>query len=188
MILKERINIATLFLLPLIADSKTHDFFTLTNNLCLERNSSPFVNVYIGDISKPFWDNHIFVLYDNSTNKTDYMLLRKELRELPSYCSDYDVIIDNKGYTVFVFELSKEDKVNIEYIFNGNYNLIHSDTKVKIMKFWKAEIESKLHTKLYEPSKTIWLNNININEEIISIKDEIDELDIFEDEDIKIVI
>ena len=116
------------------------------------------------------------------------MLLRKELRELPSYCSDYDIIIDNKGYTVFVFELSKEDKVNIEYIFNGNYNLIHSDTKVKIMKFWKAEIESKLHTKLYEPSKTIWLNNININEEIISIKDEIDELDIFEDEDIKIVI
>lgn len=70
---------------------------------------NPLLNAYIGDIDKPHYNNHIFILYRFIGTKS-FGLLEKSLTEHPLYVEMYD---PTPNHVMFVFKVP--DEYQIEY-------------------------------------------------------------------------
>lgn len=171
MIIREKFNKATLFLLPLIADNHNSTKFTLVDNICRSRNNSPFVNAYISDINKPYLDKHLFIVYDNNASSYNYLYMRRWLRTLRTYHNDYDIILNGKGYTVFAFTIDDKDYDEVKKIIEGLYSKLKEETKKKILAFWDAKYNSRLYSYMHHDSNKEILEQIDIEEEAIKEED-----------------
>lgn len=119
----------------------------LDENIKLEDLSkeSGFVNAYTEDINKPFYYNHIFLLYESVDTKESLERFQK-FNKLKTIHNRRYVTINNKHYIVYTFIKINKDINNIlkcGQVFNPKNSLI-------INKFWK-DLDSEMFQKCFHP-------------------------------------
>lgn len=92
---------------------------------------------YIGDTTKPQYDNHILLRYKFEGNlASEYLKFEKEIQNYPLLKDFYDVEGDNKENSVmFVFNVPEEYKQDYQYFIESKYSKISEPTKQKIIKY-----------------------------------------------------
>ena len=96
-------NLTTKLIIPLLDD-----------NILLEDVSeeSGFVNAYTDDINKPFYDNHIFLLY-KSVDTIESLRRFQKFNKLTTIHNIRYITINNEHYIVYTFVKINKDINNI---------------------------------------------------------------------------
>lgn len=129
-------NLTTKLIIPLLDD-----------NIVLEDVSeeSGFVNAYTDDINKPFYDNHIFLLY-KSVDTIESLRRFQKFNKLTTIHNIRYITINNEHYIVYTFVKINKDINNIlkcGQCFNPKISL-------EINNFWK-NIDNDLFQRLFIP-------------------------------------
>lgn len=128
-----------------------------------------FVNAYVGDINRPFLDNHIIVLF--KYNIKVFNNIDKEIKENPYFCCKYDVFINNEFYLEYVFIIPPEYKYVIKSIINGYFHSIDENHKLHIMSFWNNKDLSYLKDLLKKPKDLLDVKSLYERNEIVTEED-----------------
>ncbi len=150
-----------LFVFPMLSDT-VNDFLD-NETKELRKNgqdiSLPLLNCYIGDVDKPQYKNHIFVLYDWVKTK-DFSLFEANLQNHPFFVDMYD---PTPKHVMFVF--SVPDDFRLEYeLFRSErpkiYRRFSNQYKEQVLTFLDPimqikSIENILYSKDYFDSKGI---------------------------------
>lgn len=129
-------NLTTKLIIPLLDD-----------NIVLEDVSeeSGFVNAFTDDINKPFYDNHIFLLY-KSVDTIESLRRFQKFNKLTTIHNIRYITINNEHYIVYTFVKINKDINNIlkcGQCFNPKNSL-------EINNFWK-NIDNDLFQRLFIP-------------------------------------
>lgn len=153
---------STVFLLPSIAEGCRYDFFTGIIDYNTNKGKSSFVNTYIADTNKPWFDNHIFVVYKLELT-ANYMRIDKRLRSLPNYVTDYCYIQNGIDLSVYVFNVDKQNQQIYNLFKKGLYSKFDNNYKIDILHFWKTDINSELFSYLFLTKTTEKNKLVNTN-------------------------
>lgn len=152
-------TITTMFLLPLILDSKDILF-----------KYYGFINAFIEDINRPWLDNHIFILYKVSSVSNT---IQEEFKKNKWYYDTKNIIIDGEYYEEYIFVVKPELKEIVNNFKNYSYNILTTDDKIKILKFWNCFDFDHIYSLLSEDNEP--KNLIEDRKEIIPEEDSLDE-------------
>lgn len=150
-------TITTSFILPFIFEKKDILF-----------HKYGFVNAFLEDINKPWLDNHIFILFKTCSISSS---IENELKSNKYYYDTKQIVIDNISYDEYIFTIPTEYKKVINSFKTFSYDVLTTEDKIKILKFWDcfdfAHINELLNTNIeYKPLK---------EKEIIPEEDPLDE-------------
>lgn len=137
-------NLITKLIVPLLDDNLVLD------DVC---EASGFINAFTDDINKPFYDNHIFLLYKSIDTKESLNRFQK-FNQLETIHNKRYITINKEHYIVYTF--IKKDK-NINNILKSGQCFNPKDSLL-INNFWKdidADMFQRLFTPHYEYSKKI---------------------------------
>lgn len=124
-------------------------------------DESEFVNMYMYDINNPLLSNHVFLVFHNIK---PYLL--DTLRQNHLFHSSYTITMNRIKYTVLAFNRAYSIHTITNKIEYGLYKLINYNTKIKIIKFWNAGVDSKLHKYLFDDNtKTVKPLSENITQQ-----------------------
>lgn len=112
-----------------------------------------FVNAYIGDINRPYLDNHIFLLFEYNTEVYDKV--NNTIKSNKYYFDTKFITIDNILYLEYIFVIPPINAEAIKVIKDGYYTNLSSETKLIIISFWKDYNLSYLSKLLNEPSSDL---------------------------------
>ena len=129
-------NNTTKLIVPLLDDNLTLD------DVC---EDSGFVNAFTEDINKPFYDNHIFLLYKSIDTKKSLDRFQK-FNKLETIHNSRYITIDREHYIVYTF--IKRNK-NINNILKCGQCFNPKDA-LEINNFWK-NIDNDLFQRLFVP-------------------------------------
>jgi hypothetical protein len=146
-----------LFVFPMLGDT-VNDFLDIETKELKKQHpnkfiDTPLINAYIGDIDKPEYNNHIFVLYKFFKSKA-YGYLVEQLESHPCFVEMYNI---NPTYEMFVFQVT--DDFQLEYdLFKSEkpriYRRFSETYKQHILKFLDPLIDSKaIESILYSHEK-----------------------------------
>ena len=129
-------NLTTKLIIPLLDD-----------NIVLEDVSeeSGFVNAFTDDINKPFYDNHIFLLY-KSVDTIESLRRFQKFNKLTTIHNIRYITINNEHYIVYTFVKINKDINNIlkcGQCFNPKNSF-------EINNFWR-NIDNDLFQRLFIP-------------------------------------
>lgn len=96
-----------------------------------------FVGLYIGDINRPFLDNHIFLLYEIGEHLEGAVDVHRKLKQCKNLYNRYSLKINGKYYYSYCFTISNKEIrqiINKKILFNFN-----DKTHLKIYKFWSFD-------------------------------------------------
>lgn len=114
-------------------------------------DDSEFVNMYMNDVNNPLLSSHVFLVFHNIK---PYLLNTLKQHHL-FHCS-YTITMNKIKYTVLAFNKAYCIHVITRKIEYGLYKSLGYETKIKILNFWNAGVNGKLHKYLFdENAKTI---------------------------------
>lgn len=115
------------------------------------------MNVYVRDLNKPEYDNHIFLRYRfNGDLKNSYLKFEKEIQECKYLETMYD-LPEGKGESVmFVFKVPEEHQSNYDAFMNSKYSQMDSTYKDKVIEY---------HAKRNEANRNVLLGILYKTEE-----------------------
>ena len=135
---ENRINtLSTTLILPMICERYKHYFFTGSTeyNTKTGKKGCDFINCYIKDENRQYYDNHIFLVYKTSLTN-DFFKRERILIKLPNFVKVYEYIFDNNTVTVYCFSVPAEYQASYDAFKNGEYTKMQPDYKVEILRFW----------------------------------------------------
>lgn len=94
-----------------------------------------FVNAYTWDKNRPFLDNHIFLLYDDSIRTEDSSKRFYEFSKMDSLYDMKYIYINNHMYVLYIFNIIDSD---IKYFLKGLRHKKDS-TFARILQFWGGD-------------------------------------------------
>lgn len=132
---QKALNDVSKLVVPLLDDNIDPD------DLSLE---SGFINAYTDDINRPYFDNHIFLMYDSNIATVKSMNRFRKFKALGTLFTSRYVTINKKHYIIYVF--SRVPKGNeLKNVLNGS-GCISAAAKLSIYNFWKdVPFESYSH-------------------------------------------
>lgn len=92
--------------------------------------SNGFIGIYFEDINKPYLDNHIFLLYNWSNNKSVTVFYK--YKKLSSFYGYRIIYLKNIPYIVYIFT----SNMLINRIKKGT-GILRDINKVRILQFWQ---------------------------------------------------
>jgi hypothetical protein len=157
---RTKVNKATWYLLPMFG--KDFIEFTENNKYPYLVDQFNFVNCFIQDINKPYYDQHLFLLYQiPSKCTTEWILHCAKLKDNSNYITEYVYIYDDITYLVFCFKIPNNYYKDYNLILEGKYSEISIRYKEKILHFWKLGLKSRIATILYKNKANYWLFKFN---------------------------
>lgn len=126
----------SIFSLPQIF-SETFNKYDLKEN--------EFVNMYVNDINSPNLSNHIFLVFHGIKQSLIDTLSKHSLFE-----TTYSITKNKVKFIVFAFKRSFYVQSIVRDIDNGLYEFLGYNAKIKILNFWEAGINSKIHKYLFD--------------------------------------
>lgn len=143
------VNKATWFLLPMFGNSQVD--FTENKKYPYIVDLYNFVNIYLSDINKPYYDQHIFIVY-KVPNKctTEYIQQCIKLTKNSNFVKEYNYIYNKETYVIFCYKIPDNYYRDYKLILDGKYSEINEVYKKKILKFWDLGIKSRIATILYK--------------------------------------
>lgn len=167
MILREKINLSLLCLLPLIAKEKEVYLDYIDGDLYKNRNSGSFINGYYSDINRPWLNSHVFLMYETVSQTPLKIMTLLESNE--NFINQSSYRIANAFYNVYTFSISIEHKRDYDLMIKGEYSKISYENKIKILLFWNLTVNSILFKGLFPQYDKETLDKFN--EESIGEKD-----------------
>lgn len=129
-------NLTTKLIIPLLDDNITLDDIS---------KESGFVNAYTDDINKPFYDNHIFLLYKSIDTKESLNRFQK-FNQLDTIHNKRYITIDREHYIVYTFVKTNKD---INNILNCG-QCFNPKNSIEINNFWKL-MDNDLFQRCFHP-------------------------------------
>lgn len=109
-----------------------------------------FINMYINDMNNPLLSNHIFLVFHNIKK---YLIDRLKNHHL--YYNNYRITLYGTQYIVFTFNKAYSIHTIVNKINLGLYERLSYNAKMKILTFWNTNIESKVHSYLFNPNMIV---------------------------------
>ena len=137
-------NLTTKLIVPLLDANITLDDVS---------EASGFVNAFTDDINKPYYDNHIFLLYKSVDTSESFKRFQK-FNLLSTIHNTRYITINKEHYIVYTFVKTKN---NINNILRCGQCFNPKDA-LEINNFWKnidSDMFQRLFTPMYEYSKDI---------------------------------
>lgn len=103
-----------------------------------------FLNCYIGVEDYPHYDNHFFLLF-KFKNIPAYETVRKKLKEHKLYKTTMKHSTKNEDYFIFVFNIPKEQKNNVQLFKEGKYSKFTREYKNSIFKVHRVKQDKPLY-------------------------------------------
>lgn len=151
-------TLTTRYILPFIFDSNK-----------LFNDNYKFINAYVSDINRPYLDNHIFVLFEYDT--VIYNSIDKCMKDNKYFYDNKLISINNVLYSEYIFVIPNEYKSVVHTIKDGYYNIITSDSKEKIISFWKDKSLSYLKHLLEVKNCLLEYESLEEKNEIVGEED-----------------
>lgn len=130
-------NLSFLLLCPLLFEKNDVGFF---------ENSKQWIeNGYIGDINKPWLDNH-FMISVSIENSPEYKI--SKFQNHKDFTGRYTYLIHGEWLDIYSFEIPDSIKRDYENIVNGRLNSISVTNKSIILNYWKSKELSSLVEKI----------------------------------------
>lgn len=148
---KNKYNICTDFLLPMLFDNK--------NEIC----TNSYENCYFYDLNFPYVEDKIILVYNSDINENNYTKLYKSLIKNKNFHSFY-TFYDNANKEKFVFTIPPNLKRDYNLILKGQYSKISETYKQKILSFWNVTSNSRLGGILYKRHYQQEDNDFKLNE------------------------
>ena len=140
-----------LFVLPMLSDT-IEDFMdeeTKVRRAALKKADNPLINCYIGDVDKPQYKEHIFVLYKFVGTKK-FGVFENELMDHPCFVDMYN---PTPKYDMFVFSVPDDFKLEYDLFISEKpriYRRFSEVYKKHVLKFLDPIVDSKsVHSILY---------------------------------------
>lgn len=95
------------------------------------QDCSGFVDAYFEDINRPYLDNHLFLMYDNSSTGKNMADCFYKLFRLNNKYGVRTVYIKDKPYTVYMFTIDR----TIRLLRDGNI-ILNPEQKKRVLDFW----------------------------------------------------
>ncbi len=148
-----------LFIFPMLSDTINDFLDNETKELRKggQKIDLPLLNCYIGDVDKPHYKNHIFILYDWIKSK-DFSIFEQSLSKHPFFVEMYD---PTPKHVMFVFSVPDDFKLEYELFKSERpkiYRRFSNQYKEQILSFLDPVMELKsieniLYSKDYIDSK-----------------------------------
>lgn len=138
-----------------------------------------FVNAYIGDINRPYYQDKIFILFRYKP-KT-YYITRQKMLENRWYFDKKEIHINGELYDEYIFNFPMGFKTPINEIIQGHGYGITCFQKSRILNFWK-DLTSKHFIELLRSELEIdygKIKSLNELKEWIPEEDYLEEIDVF---------
>lgn len=135
---ENRVNtLSTALILPMICEGLKYYFFTESTeyNTKSGKLKSDFINCYIADANRQYYDNHIFLIYKTTLTKS-FFKREKILIKLPNFVKTYEYVFNNNTISIYCFSVPKEYQASYDAFKNGEYTKMQPDYKVEILRFW----------------------------------------------------
>jgi hypothetical protein len=164
--INEEYNLSLYLLLPLLSSDET------SAETYLEGYSHALINAFSYDINKPYLDNHVHLVFDNSMyrEKDVPTIVKSSFLDHISHYRISGVFV--KSYAM---RLSEEYQLSIKLILDNKVSELPYAVKIKIFKFWDLNANSNLFKILFEnePLKSDISKEILIEEDYIDLDAEL---------------
>ena len=148
---KNKYNICTDFLLPMLFDKK-EDIIT-----------DSYENCYYYDLNYPWVEDKIILIYNSDIHEKDYVKLYKKLTNNKNFHSFF-TYYDNGNKEKYVFTIPPNRKRDYKLILEGKYSQISELYKQQILSFWKLTSNSRLGGILYKTHYQQEDNDFKLNQ------------------------
>ncbi len=109
------------------------------------------INVYISDVSKPEYTNHIFIQFEYHTNANTFARIEMYLQAHKEFVTQYE---PDEFSTIFVFRIPDEFYLDYLIILDSKYSRISATLKKLIIGFFQMKTTYDIYKILFrEESK-----------------------------------
>lgn len=138
----------TIFMVPLLDDNITLDDIS---------TESGYIGAYTEDKNRPYLEDKVFLLYDNSINTEKSLNRYLKFKQLDTLYNTRSILLNNKSYTMYCFSNPKyiKDIRNLSKI--GKTATVNA--ALEISRFWQnvplPELSNRLFLHYYRRGESI---------------------------------